>query len=131
MTAITATWTSVLRVTLLLAICLVNEGCSSVAQARLQSSETTSFSVYSLSIGKGVPDATRDAVNRAAELLRQAEKEKKVLRLIETRIGLEGETRWCADFADEASAREFYSRVYELMKGVELVNLQFESCGDR
>ena len=45
------------------------------------------------------------------------------------RIGLEGETRLCATFADEGVAEEALARVRRLVSGVDLVNLTEEPCG--
>lgn len=118
----------VLQGTVLLATCLSNQGCATTAHAGLQPSQTKSFAVYALSRGKGVPDESRIAVERARALLQQAREEKKVLRLVKTPLGLEGEVRWCAEFSSEASARQLYQRVYALIEGMELVNLQFEPC---
>src|SRR5512147_401564 len=62
--------------------------------------------VYALSRGKGVPEPTRAALRRASNLLEDLRGQGRVLRLEETRIGLEGETRVCAEFADPETARE-------------------------
>ena len=84
--------------------------------------------VYALSRGKGVPDATRAAREKARALLQQWRDEKRVLDIQETRIGIEGERRLCATFATEQDAAEAAARLRELGAGVELFNVALEPC---
>ena len=51
-----------------------------------------------------------------------------VTRLVEHRIGLEGETRLCAEFSDEHAADKFFDQLHSLTHGVDLVNIKKEVC---
>jgi hypothetical protein len=73
------------------------------------------FAVYALSRGGGVPQEARD-----------------VLRRVETtRIGLEGESRFCATYEDPVVAAATYRRAAEIAEGVDLLNLVAEPCPSR
>lgn len=45
-----------------------------------------------------------------------------------TRIGLEGETRYCVKFADSDLANKTFQQMQSLSEGIELVNVIKESC---
>ena len=87
--------------------------------------------VYALSRGKGVPPATREAFGKARELLEQLAREKRAVRVETSRIGLEGETRVCAEFEDARTARETIERLRGLARDVELLNVVEEPCRGR
>ena len=89
---------------------------------------SASFAVYALSRGRGVPEATRSAWQAVWTMLEDARREGKVARLQQTRIGLEGEVRLCAEFSDPGHAREMLERAREAGRGVELLNVVEESC---
>ena len=84
--------------------------------------------VYALSRGTGVPAATRAALERARVLLEEERRAGVVLSLERTRIGLEGETRLCAECKDTASAKALFARLREVTAGVELLNVTMEPC---
>jgi len=88
----------------------------------------TSFAVYALSRGQGVPAPTRSAWQAVWTLLEDARREGKIARLQQTRLGLEGEVRLCAQFSDRAQAQEMLQRTREIGKGVELLNIVEEPC---
>lgn len=90
-----------------------------------------SFAVYALSRGKGVPERTRAVFEEAGRMLEEAKKRHKVVQLERARIGLEGETRLCAEFADAAAARDLFERIRRLAEGVELLNVVLEPCASR
>jgi hypothetical protein len=50
------------------------------------------------------------------------------VRLETKRLGLEGETRFCAEYDDQAAARRAFERARAIVKGVDLVNLVVEPC---
>jgi len=87
-----------------------------------------SFAVYALSRGRGVPEPTRSAWQAVWTMLEDARREGKVTRLQQTRIGLEGEVRLCAEFSDPGRAREMLARAREVGKGIELLNVVEEPC---
>jgi hypothetical protein len=87
-----------------------------------------SFSVYALSRGKGVPREARDALAKVREAV-EADRGRGVRVSVQsTRLGLEGETRLCATYADPRDAARAYERTQALVKGVDLVNLVAEPC---
>ena len=61
------------------------------SETRTAEKSTTEFAVYALSRGKGVPEPTRSALRKAHSLIEGARQRGDVVRLKETRIGLEGD----------------------------------------
>ena len=88
----------------------------------------TSFAVYALSRGRGVPEATLRAWQAIRTLLEDARREGAIAQLQQTRIGLEGETRLCAEFRDADRGRQLLRRAREIGSGVELLNIVEEPC---
>lgn len=118
----------------LLGACAVVVGCTPVAsdgQERPARPATSSFALYALSRGRGVPEATRKAWQAAWVELEAAQRDGKVTRLEQRRIGLEGEVRLCAVFDDPKVARSMLDRVRSIVTGVELLNLVEEPCSGR
>jgi hypothetical protein len=97
-------------------------------EERAAQAASASFAVYALSRGRGVPESTRRAWQTVWTMLEDARREGKVARLQQTRIGLEGEVRLCAEFSDPERARELLARAREVGKGVELLNIVEEPC---
>ena len=84
--------------------------------------------VFALSRGAGVPEATRAALERARALFEAARSEGRVLRIEETRIGLEGETRLCAVARDPEAAEDLMAQLKSTAEGAELFNVVAEPC---
>lgn len=103
-------------------------GCAEIKAFESRASGPSSFSVYALSRGKGVPDEARQVLAHARQILRQGQEQGEVKRLVDRRIGLEGETRLCAEFADEQAADRFFDQLHRLSLGVDLVNITKEMC---
>ena len=91
--------------------------------------EPRSFALYALSRGKGVPERARAVLDQAGSMLKDLQARGADLTLTQERIGLEGETRLCATFADASLAEETLERIRRLASGVDLVNLTEEPCG--
>lgn len=87
-----------------------------------------SFAIYALSRGNGVPEAAREVLKKVRAWLDEAKQAGSVVDIRDTRIGLEGETRLCAEFADSESAQALLKRVRALAEGVALINLVVEPC---
>ena len=106
-------------------------GCAS-PKARAEVAATggapASFAVYALSRGRGVPEPTRNAWQAVWTILEEGRREGRVTHLQQARIGLEGEVRLCAEFADPAIARAMLERAREIGRGVELLNVVEEPC---
>ena len=116
----------------LLSACTAAAGCAmpvrTSGEERAAQAGSASFAVYALSRGRGVPEPTRSAWQTVWTMLEDARREGKVTRLRQTRIGLEGEVRLCAEFSDPGRAREMLARAREIGKGVELLNVVEEPC---
>lgn len=84
--------------------------------------------VYALSRGKGVPDATREAREKARALFEELRTRKLVLDIQETRVGIEGERRICAVFGTARDAADAVKQLRALAEGVELFNIVLEPC---
>ena len=95
---------------------------------RAAEKSTAEFAVYALSRGKGVPEPTRGALRKAHTLLEGAKQRGEVIRLKETRIGLEGETRLCVEAKDVAAARTLLLELRAMAEKVELFNVVVEPC---
>ena len=87
-----------------------------------------SFSVYALSRGKGVPEQAREVLVQSRTLLKAAQERGEVLRMVEQRIGIEGETRICAQFSNVEKALTMMDQIKKIGQGVDLVNVKAEPC---
>jgi hypothetical protein len=97
--------------------------------ARVDATGTsTGIAVYALSRGAGVPRETRDALRRARELFEQDRRLQSVRRIETSRIGIEGETRICAQFSDHAAQQAALARLRAMLAGVDLLNVVEEPC---
>lgn len=103
-------------------------GCAEIRAPESWEATPSSFSVYALSRGKGVPDEARGVLDDARRVLKQGQEQGEVKRLVDRRIGLEGETRLCAEFSDEQVADRFFNQLHRLSLGVDLVNIKKETC---
>ena len=103
-------------------------GCVSGDSGETVDEIHTSFSIYTLSRGKGVPDSARQALVQSRDLLLKAQSRGEVLRLMEHRIGLEGETRLCVEFDSAESAQNMRRQVEEFTQGVDLFRIKAERC---
>ncbi len=84
--------------------------------------------MYTLSRGKGVPEAARAALARAEAVLQGLRSQGADITVAKERIGLEGETRLCVTFADGGLAGDALERIRRIASGVDLVNLVEEPC---
>ncbi|MFA6985671.1 MAG: hypothetical protein WC213_05655 [Arenimonas sp.] len=90
--------------------------------------EPVSIAIYMLSRGRGVPERTRAVYNEIQALLKEQQGTSVVTDVTVKRIGLEGETRLCAEFRDRTEARDTLERIRKLSAGVELLNVVEEPC---
>ncbi len=84
--------------------------------------------MYALSRGKGVPEQARKVLDQARQVLKEGQDQGKVKRLVDQRIGLEGETQLCAEFSDEQSADRFFDELHYFSREVDLVDMKKEAC---
>lgn len=92
------------------------------------STSSRSFAVYTLSRGKGVPPEAREALRKVREMLEDDRSRGLGVRVQSTRIGIEGETRLCAEYQDAKTAVQAIERARAIVKGVDLTNLVIEPC---
>jgi hypothetical protein len=119
----------VLSALLLIAAGSACAGDTATRRPAAASAEQASFALYALSRGKGVPEAARAALADAEEALEDLQARGADITINKERIGLEGETRLCATFADTSVAEEALEGIRRLVSGVDLVNLTEEPCG--
>lgn len=115
-------------ITLFFGLLLVTEACADSTSETLPIFPDNSFALYALSRGKGVPAPARQAMQRVRGLLEEARQRGDVLSLVQTRIGLEGETRLCVTFATPDAARASWVQARQFVEGTDLVNLVIEPC---
>ena len=87
-----------------------------------------SFAVYALSRGQGVPPDARKALSEARHLLERDRARDVILQIYETRIGIEGETRLCAEYRTSEAAGIAFRRISAIVEGRDLVRLVAEPC---
>jgi hypothetical protein len=87
-----------------------------------------SFSVLALSRGGGVPESAWQAFVRVREMLAYQRSRGIEVRMSETRIGLEGERRLCAEFAEPKAAREAWNQANAIVGGLDLIRLEARPC---
>ncbi len=105
-----------------------SRGCVGSDSEKTMNTLPTSFAIYTLSRGKGVPDSARQALVQSRALLLKAQSRGEVLRLMEHRIGLEGETRVCVEFDSAEAAQKMMNQVQELTQGMDLIQTKVERC---
>ncbi len=87
-----------------------------------------SFAVYALSRAKGVPPEAREALRKVRELVEGDQSRGLGVKVESKRIGIEGESRVCAEYGDPKDAGRAFERASTIVKGVDLVNLVVEPC---
>ena len=86
------------------------------------------IAIYVLSRASGVPPRTLETSRTVRSYLANSFAEGKAMRLEETTIGLEGETRLCAEFTTKVLAQAAFDQLSPIIKGVELINMSAEPC---
>ncbi|MBR1164939.1 hypothetical protein [Bradyrhizobium elkanii] len=90
--------------------------------------QSQSFAFYALSRGNGLSDEGRRLLEVFRELLRRMKAEGQIVQVSDSRFGLEGETRICAEFVSSDSASKAWMQMQRLSAGVDLVQLKPEKC---
>lgn len=90
--------------------------------------EPATLTVTMLSRGKGVPDEARAAYADARAWLEQQRDAGIVTAMRAQRIGLEGETRLCAEFRSEPEARAALDELRKRVAGVDLLDASLAPC---
>lgn len=87
-----------------------------------------SFAVYTLSRGKGVPEAARTILQDSGTLVESLRQKGHDIKITQQRIGLEGETRLCVEFSDTKLASATLQKIRILSQDEALVNVVEEPC---
>ncbi len=103
----------------------------SPARPSSDDAQPSTIAIYSLSRGKGVPPETREALKQIRALLERQQAAKSVVALQSNRIGIEGETRLCAEFRTSRDAQAALAEIRRISAGVELLNVVEEPCPSR
>ena len=106
----------------------IASGCAPAQAVAARSSPATDIAVYALSRGEGVPGEARQALRPARDLFARWGAEGRVLDLIDTPVGFEGDTRVCARFASPADAASALKQLGELGRDVDLFQVRPERC---
>ncbi len=117
---------------LLLAFIIVSAtifGCAGRGLNSKPVPQTKSFAILALSRGTGVPKTAREVLNKVQTLLDNARENGADITISRYRIGLEGETKLCAEFLDLELGGRLLTQVQDLSRGVDLINVAVEPCG--
>ena len=106
----------------------IARGCAPAPAVAARSAPGTEVAVYASSRGEGVAGEARQALRAARDLFARWGAEGRVLDLIDTPVGFEGDTRLCARFASPADATRALEQLRELGRGVELFQVRSEPC---
>jgi hypothetical protein len=90
--------------------------------------QPSTLTITMLSRGKGVPDDTRAAYKDIRALLEQQRSAYAVTDLRTQRIGLEGETRLCAEFRSAQDAQAALVEIRKRAAGVDLLDVSEAPC---
>jgi hypothetical protein len=91
-------------------------------------SQGSAVSITALSRGSGVPAAASSALAQVRDMLTAYQTAGAALQMTEARIGIEGERRLCAIFADPALADAAWQRIRQIAAGVDLVDISQRPC---
>ena len=120
-------WQYSLLLVVLLTACTTDAGAAPV-ESEAMPAAAPGLQVAALSRGSGVPEATRSAFASIETLLESARADGRVLNVERTAIGLEGESRLCATFRDEAARAVLEPEVERLSAGVDLMEIKWSAC---
>jgi hypothetical protein len=106
----------------------IASGCAPAQAVSVNPPPETDIAVYALSRGQGVPDDARQALRSARALFAKWGAEGRVLDLVDTPVGFEGDTRLCARFASPVDATSALKELDDLGRGVDLFQVKAEPC---
>lgn len=87
-----------------------------------------SIEILALSRGRGVPTETRAALESMKSVVARLQREGSVIASEESVIGLEGETRLCVVFKDQAAARAAQSELTKIGEAIDLLEIRDAEC---
>ena len=111
--------------------CVLAVASAAAGQEKKPPADMTSFAVFALSRGKGVPEAAREALRKVEERVEADKRGGVGVQARRTRIGLEGETKLCVEYETVGGARRAFEYVETIVKDVDLVNLVPGPCSGK
>lgn len=87
-----------------------------------------SIEILALSRGRGVPEETRAALESMKSVVARMQREGSVIASEESVFGLEGETRLCVVFKDQAAARVTQSEFTKIGEAIDLLEIREVVC---
>lgn len=87
-----------------------------------------SIEILALSRGRGVPKETRAALESMKSVIARMQREGSVIASEESVFGLEGETRLCVVFKDQAAARVTQSELTKIGEAIDLLEIRDVVC---
>lgn len=118
-------WLAIAMAAVLCSGCAVGGGAEDAAVLPAKS-----FVVLALSRGKGVPTAAQAFFAKAHELLAKAKDDGADIAISRQRIGLEGESKLCVQFSDPIQGGNWFKKMQDLARGIDLINVAIEPCRD-
>jgi hypothetical protein len=106
----------------------IASGCAPARAAYTSPAPVTDIAVYALSGGEGVPAGARQALSTARALFAKWGAEGRVLDLVDTPVGFEGDTRLCARFATSGDATSALKELGDLGRDIDLFQVKAEPC---
>lgn len=103
-------------------------GCSAQPENPERSELHPSIEILVLSRGRGVPEETRAALESMKSVVARMQREGSVIASEESVIGLEGETRLCVVFKDQAAARATKTELTKIGAAIDLLQIRNVVC---
>ncbi len=103
-------------------------GCIAQTEDPEGSDLRPSIEILALSRGRGVPKETRAALESIKLVVARLEREGSVIGSEESVFGLEGETRLCVVFKDQAAARVTISELTKIGEAIDLLEIRDVVC---
>jgi hypothetical protein len=106
-------------------------GCGAQSENPEGSDLHPSIEILALSRGRGVPDEARAALESIKSVVVRLQREGSVIASEEAVIGLEGETRLCVVFKDQAAARTTQTELTKIGAAIDLLEIRNVMCGPK
>jgi len=103
-------------------------GCGAQPENPEGSELHPSIEILALSRGRGVPEETRAALESMKSVVARMQREGSVIASEESVIGLEGETRLCVVFKDQAAARATQTELTKIGAAIDLLQIRTVVC---
>ena len=119
---------------MLLLITLLSAGsqsCAGPAETSELDAVRPGIEVLALSRGRGVPEATREALQMMKARLDEALVRGSVVAIEESVVGLEGETRMCVLFRDQEALETIGAELRKTADSIDLLQVRINACSNQ